>query len=260
MKEILFIKSPDTGRKIPGARTADSDSIPGRFLRIIKRKGRDIMKRIGVLVLGFLLVLILAVPSGAGLCSKCKDGMYTMDIGKCVICGGATSSGAFKLCKVCSAKLGQCEHCRGPLVSGQKKGTPLPSPGATREKMLILREADRGKTVAAKVGQRIAVVLFENRTTGYGWVLGKIEGDVLRQVKKEDIEILRDIISPGKPVVGGGSEAVVAAFDVVKEGRAIVKLEYVRQWEKKNTSGKTFAVTIDVKSAGSESEPAKTSK
>ncbi len=53
-----------------------------------------------------------------GLCIRCKDRMYTADIGACSIpdCRGMTSSGGFQLCKSCSARLGQCMACRGALV------------------------------------------------------------------------------------------------------------------------------------------------
>ena len=60
----------------------------------------------------FGIILVSALAAQAELCAQCKEGMYTADIGKCVACGGTTGSGAFKLCKPCSGKLGQCEHCR----------------------------------------------------------------------------------------------------------------------------------------------------
>ncbi len=84
------------------------------------------MKRIAI-GLGVLAVLVLAAPAGAELCEKCKDGAYIMSVGECVECGGPTGSGAFKLCKKCSAKLGQCEHCRAPL-KGAKPAPVKPAP------------------------------------------------------------------------------------------------------------------------------------
>jgi hypothetical protein len=62
--------------------------------------------------------------------------MNIMSVGTCVECKQATTSGAFKLCQGCSAKLGQCEHCRvelaaagagkigsGEVLNGAKAGT-----------------------------------------------------------------------------------------------------------------------------------------
>ncbi len=72
------------------------------------------MKRL-VIALGVLAVLVFTAPVRAELCQTCKGRYYPGDLGKCVVCGKETGGGAFVLCKKCSAKLGQCEHCRAPL-------------------------------------------------------------------------------------------------------------------------------------------------
>ncbi len=72
-----------------------------------------------------LAACVCGAPARAELCPKCKERMYTTDIGTCVHCGGHTSSGAFKLCRECSAKLGQCECCRAAL--GSAKPAPPPA-------------------------------------------------------------------------------------------------------------------------------------
>jgi serpin B len=78
------------------------------------------------------VVLLIAAPAVlADLCPKCKGMMYTMDIGKCANCAGDTTSGAFKLCKACSTKLGQCEHCRAPLGAKGAEG-PITAPPAKK--------------------------------------------------------------------------------------------------------------------------------
>ncbi len=69
------------------------------------------------------LVCMWSVPARGELCPKCRGRMHTTDIGRCVNCGGHTSSGAFKLCRECSAKLGECECCRAPL-GGAKPALP----------------------------------------------------------------------------------------------------------------------------------------
>jgi serpin B len=74
-------------------------------------------------------VLLVVISSAlADLCPKCKGMMFTADIGKCVNCGGMTTSGAFKLCKACSAKLGQCEACRAPLLGAKGAVGPVVPP------------------------------------------------------------------------------------------------------------------------------------
>jgi inhibitor of cysteine peptidase len=69
---------------------------------------------VGVLGLGFVAAAV------AGLCDKCKDGMYIQSIGTCTSCGGHTTSGAFKLCPKCSEKQGKCEHCLAALPGAAK--------------------------------------------------------------------------------------------------------------------------------------------
>ncbi len=72
------------------------------------------MKRF-VIALCVLAMPALAAPVGAELCQTCKGRYYPGDLGKCVVCGKESGGGAFVLCKKCSARLGQCEHCRAPL-------------------------------------------------------------------------------------------------------------------------------------------------
>ena len=63
------------------------------------------------------------------LCVECRAGFYTTDVGKCAVCAGHTSSGAFKLCSKCGTKLRQCKHCRAKLPAAPKpKPTPKPPP------------------------------------------------------------------------------------------------------------------------------------
>jgi hypothetical protein len=82
-----------------------------------------------------LLVAILCVAvvaARADLCPKCADGMYTMDAKQCPLCKeGLTGSGAFKLCKACGAKLGQCERCGAALAA--PKAVPAQVAAADRQ-------------------------------------------------------------------------------------------------------------------------------
>ena len=312
------------------------------------------MKRIAI-GLSVLTVLMLAGPTGAELCEKCKGKMYIMSVGKCVECGGFTGSGAHKLCRKCSAKLGQCEHCRAPLkgakpqattkpttqpakidwrksgtyTSGKwkykytvhglgktseerygrltydgkriadaerddriktpwgmmqhfgsltrgygwrfggwlpkqaygrpldlTKGRLLPSPEKAASSGLAAMELDEssnGKTASAVVGQEIIIRLKGNATTGYSWVVGKIEGDALGQVGK--VKYVSD--QPPMPAGGGdrrlmrhkvgGGGKYVFTFRATKAGTAKLTLEYKRLWEKGKPPAKTFTLTVNVK-------------
>ncbi len=54
-------------------------------------------------------------PALAAMCGKCRDLMFVDSQGKCIDCGGPTTSGALQLCPKCSGKRHQCEHCLAKL-------------------------------------------------------------------------------------------------------------------------------------------------
>ena len=179
------------------------------------------------------LVWASAGTAVAGLCPKCKGRMYTADVGKCKACGGFTSSGAFKLCKKCSAKLKQCEHCRAPL----KEQAGLED--------IVLDEKANGKTVAATIGQQILIRLKGNPTTGYRWDVAKLEGEAIEQVGKAKYAV--DKGAEGRMGAGG---TFVFTFKAVRKGKATLTLAYARPWEKKKKPAKTFRLTVEVKPLG----------
>lgn len=71
------------------------------------------------------VLMTLAVAAQAALCGRCREMMFTADIGQCKECDANTSSGGFKLCPACSQKLGQCQACRTPL---NQPGAPVAPP------------------------------------------------------------------------------------------------------------------------------------
>jgi inhibitor of cysteine peptidase len=185
----------------------------------------------GSWALGIALVALLGGVAAADLCPKCKGQMYTQDVGKCKACGGDTASGAFALCKACSAKLKQCEHCRAPL-----KG----------DDSLVLDKESNGKTVAAQVGQQIVIKLRGNPTTGYQWSVAKLEGESVEAVGEPKYEM-----DPGAEGRVGAGGTYTFTFKAVKAGQAALSLRYARSWEKKKPPAETFALTVEV------TEPAK---
>jgi hypothetical protein len=77
-----------------------------------------------------LLAVALAMftlNTWAALCPKCSKLSFISSIGKCSKCENHTSSGAFKLCKQCSAKTGQCEFCQKPVA-----GKPFAKPAGRK--------------------------------------------------------------------------------------------------------------------------------
>jgi inhibitor of cysteine peptidase len=209
--------------------------------------------------LSVALILGMVRVAGAELCEKCKGKMYTQDIGTCTQCGGHTSSGAFKLCGKCSAKLHQCQHCLAPLGTPADAAAQPPPPAATAEKpaekpaektaeqaaektaALELTADHDGKTVAVPAGKQIVVRLAGNPTTGFSWKVGKISGEAVQA--QGGPAYVADKHRPG--IVGSGGTFVFKLL-AAKEGKSTVKLVYLRPWEKDKPPIRTFTATIEV--------------
>ena len=203
------------------------------------------MRRNVAILFGAIVLATTASPATADLCEKCKGKMYITNIGKCVECGKWTSSGAFKLCKKCSTKLGQCEHCRAPLGNGGEN-TPATKPADTA-KPIALDKSANGRTVTPVPGQQVVISLKGTPTTGYSWSCAGIEGDAVVAVGK--VTYVQDRSRPGMAGVGG---KFVATFKAVKIGKSIITLEYKRPWEKGKPPAETFTLTVEVKSKRAE--------
>ncbi|MCK4623926.1 MAG: protease inhibitor I42 family protein, partial [Phycisphaerae bacterium] len=144
-----------------------------------------------------------------------------------------------------------------PWSPGIKLARLLPSPGKFTSPgsaaALELDESHNGKTVSAVVGQEIVIRLKGNATTGYSWVVGKIEGDALGQVGK--VKYVSDdpprlVPGRGRRImrhrVGGGGKYVFT-FRATKAGTAKLSLEYKRGWEKNKPAARTFTLTLLIK-------------
>lgn len=195
----------------------------------------------------FIAVVLAATasPVAAELCGTCKGKMYITNLGKCVECGKWTSSGAFKLCKKCSTKLGQCEHCRAALGDGGEKA-PTTKP-ADAGKPITLDRSASGRTVTPAPGQQVVISLKGNPTTGYSWSCAGIEGDAAVAVGK--IKYVTDRAEPRRMGAGG---MFVATFKAAKIGKSTITLEYKRPWEKGKPPAETFTLTVEVKSERAE--------
>jgi predicted secreted protein len=178
------------------------------------------------LALGIAVLVLVGAAALGDLCAKCREMAFTMDVGECAECAGATGSRAFKLCKKCSAKLGQCEHCRALL-----KGADI-----------VLGDDANGKTIAAEVKQTLLVKLPGNPTTGYQWGLSKLEGEAIEMVGKPGYVADKN---PQKMAGTGGTYHFT--FRALKPGKATLTLAYARPWEKDTPPIKTFTLTVEVK-------------
>ena len=183
-------------------------------------------------------VVLWAAIVQAALCPKCNELMYTTDIGKCTVCGGDTSSGAFKLCAKCSSAKHQCQHCLTALAEAPAtKASEKPA----AEPATKLTDADDGKTFKVKVGDVVAISLKGNPTTGYSWRTAKLDGKAVEQAGQP-----KYTTNPHRPGMVGVGGKFVFRFNAAKSGKTQVHLEYVRPWEKNIKPVQTFTATIEV--------------
>lgn len=187
---------------------------------------------------GVILCMVgLSSTAQAELCMDCRGKAFIANVGTCKECGAATASGAFKLCKACSAKLKQCEACRAVL---QTTGGWTVSPRA-----IEVGEGTTGRSFELVPGQELVVHLKGNPTTGYTWVLAQADAKVL--VATGAIEYLAPKQNP--PRVGQGG-TFVARLTAQAAGETPVRFEYRRPWEKDTPAEKSFSLTVRVRADG----------
>jgi len=107
---------------------------------------------------------------------------------------------------------------------------------------LVLDEQADGRTVTVEVGRRITIRLAGNATTGYLWQIGELTpGRPIQSLG--DPQYVPDPKAGNRVGVGG-----VSTFDFVgtEPGKARLRLEYRRPWEKEQPPARTFTVNFEV--------------
>jgi inhibitor of cysteine peptidase len=88
-------------------------------------------------------------------------------------------------------------------------------------------------------GTNFQVMLPSNQTTGYKWEINDITTGVLRQIKNE----YRVSKKYAENVVGAGGEEIWT-FQVLKDERSHIVMEYRRPWDKLEVANK-FTITVN---------------
>jgi inhibitor of cysteine peptidase len=101
-----------------------------------------------------------------------------------------------------------------------------------------LTQADNGTTVHARPGDRIAIRLTENPTTGYRWSPDAIDDRVVSLVSTEYTP------PPGGGV--GGSGSVTLVFEARATGEGDIRLKRWRDWEGESSVRERYAIKVSV--------------
>jgi inhibitor of cysteine peptidase len=89
-----------------------------------------------------------ASPARGAMCGNCRDLMFIDSQGKCIDCGGPTSSGALQLCPKCSGKRHQCEHCLAKLSEKDEAQVDVAPVGPSLPEQSPQRDANNAPPVA----------------------------------------------------------------------------------------------------------------
>jgi inhibitor of cysteine peptidase len=122
--------------------------------------------------------------------------------------------------------------------------TLLPAADKQKNKdsdVIKITEKDNDKTIKAETGKKLEIHLKGNPTTGFEWRMAELKSEVLKADGK--MTYVPDKFDP--PRVGSGG-IFVAKFIAAKSGKATVKFEYLRSWEKDKPPAEKFSVNIVV--------------
>ena len=101
-----------------------------------------------------------------------------------------------------------------------------------------LTEADEGRGIELRLGDRLSISLGGNPTAGYSWELAAVDRRVLVPLGKPGYQ-------PSSAAVGSGGNFAFE-FEAAAAGQTAVRLVYRRPWEKRRRPAQTFGVTVTV--------------
>lgn len=97
-----------------------------------------------------------------------------------------------------------------------------PNAMEVHEPMLLLTEADNGRTLSLRLGEAVRLVLPENATTGYRWAIDHYDRDLIEVTPMESHY-------PGTALGSGGEVELVFKGKGVGSGEILLK--QWRHWE-----------------------------
>lgn len=116
------------------------------------------------------------------------------------------------------------------LLSACAAGT---APGGST---IRLTEADAGRTIALRIGDRLEVTLPGNPTTGFAWEVDTLNTSIMRQIGAAEFVASSSAL--------GSAGDIILRFEAVGAGQTELKLIYQRPFEQTTPPAQTFAVTV----------------
>lgn len=110
---------------------------------------------------------------------------------------------------------------------------------ADSSQVVTVTEADNGNSVELSPGDIIVIALETNPSTGYVWQVESVDASMVTLSGQ-------GVSHPGRQMPGAPGRQTFQ-FTAQKPGTAILKLVYVRPWEKSTPPGKTYELTVAIK-------------
>lgn len=126
------------------------------------------------------------------------------------------------------------------LTACAAKSDPSPTiPAGVRDKgQLVLTRADHHRTAEVRVGERIAVRLAENPTTGFSWAIDETD----RRLLTLDAS---DYAAPDLGFIGAKGQRTFQ-FIARQPGEMTLQLKYWRVWEGDGSVTERFTMTLRI--------------
>jgi inhibitor of cysteine peptidase len=115
------------------------------------------------------------------------------------------------------------------------------SPAAGAAQPLQLTRTDNGRRFHVTAGHTFEVRLAGNPTTGYRWQAATTQGQSVRLAAEPTY-----LAQPHAQGVVGVGGTFVFRFQAVQAGTSVIRLIYVRPWEKNASPAAVFTATLDI--------------
>jgi inhibitor of cysteine peptidase len=120
-----------------------------------------------------------------------------------------------------------------------KSESPNTSPAGIRENgLLVITRTDHNRTAEVRVGERIAVRLAENPTTGFSWAIDETDRRLLTLDGS-------DYLAPESGFIGAKGQRTFQ-FTARQPGEMTLQLKYWRVWEGDGSVTERFTVTLRI--------------
>jgi len=111
--------------------------------------------------------------------------------------------------------------------------------GASEQSTKQITEADNGRAIELRVGDKLEVTLPGNPTTGFQWEVSNVDSLILTPVGEPEFK-------PSSNAVGSGGN-VILRFEAIGAGQTELKLIHHRPFEKNVAPIQTFELRVRVK-------------